>query len=425
MGYAYKIEGGSKLSGVVEVGGAKNSALPILAATLLAKGRFDLENVPNLKDIHSMVELLAHFGLEIHWENPNHLVIINPRLTTIEAPYNLVKKMRASFLVMGPILASERHSRVSLPGGCAIGARPVDYHLKGFEKLGAKIAIEHGYVEAKADKLVGTKIILDFPSVGATENIMMAATLAEGTTILENAAREPEIEDLANFLNAMGAKITGAGSSTLVIVGVDHLHGAKHRVINDRIQAGTFIIASILQGGSIIVKGAIRPHIEKFYEVLEKMGVEFTEVGEELHIKANLKTLKPVHVKTMPHPGYPTDLQSQIMILMAMINGESTVAETVFENRFMHVPELERLGAHITIDGHTAFIKGGVEKFSGTEVMASDLRAGASLVLAGIMAEGETLVRRIYHIDRGYDKFEEKLTKLGAKITRVRLEEEV
>ncbi|MCX5773585.1 MAG: UDP-N-acetylglucosamine 1-carboxyvinyltransferase [Fusobacteria bacterium] len=425
MGYAYKIEGGSKLSGIVEVGGAKNSALPILAATLLAKGRFDLENVPNLKDIHSMIELLAHFGLEIHWENPNHLVIINPGLTGIEAPYNLVKKMRASFLVMGPILASERHSRVSLPGGCAIGARPVDYHLKGFEKLGAKIVIEHGYVEAKADKLVGTKIILDFPSVGATENIMMASTLAEGTTILENAAREPEIEDLANFLNAMGAKIIGAGSSTIVIEGVDHLHGAKHRVINDRIQAGTFIIASILQGGSIIVKGAVREHIEKFYEVLEKMGVVFTEIDEELHIEADLKNLKPVNIKTMPHPGYPTDLQSQIMILMAMVNGESTVAETVFENRFMHVPELERLGAHIHIEGHTAFIKGGVEKFSATEVMASDLRAGASLVLAGIMAEGETLVRRIYHIDRGYDKFEEKLTKLGAKITRVRLEDEV
>lgn len=418
---AFKVTGGKEISGVLEVEGAKNAALPIMIATLIEKGTYILKNVPNLMDIRTLVKLLESLGLKIEKLDDHTYKIVNEGLTNLVAGYELVKKMRASFLVMGAMLAHEKRAKVSLPGGCAIGARPVDLHLKGFESLGVKLNIDHGYVDAVADELKGGIIILDFPSVGATENIIMAAVKAKGTTILENAAREPEIEDLCNFLNDMGAKISGVGTSKLVIEGVEKLYPCEHTIIPDRIVAGTFIIASVMFDGKIEVRGVIKEHIGSFLMKLDEMGVKFQIDGTNLKVLSKLSDLKPVKVTTMPHPGFPTDLQSPIMTLMCLINGTSEVKETVFENRFMHVPELNRMGAKIDINSNAATING-VENFSSAEVMASDLRAGACLILAALKAEGVSIVNRIYHVDRGYENLELKLKELGADIERIKTE---
>ena len=418
---AYRIVGGKKLEGIIEIGGAKNAALPILCATLIEKGTYILRNVPALKDIKTLSKVLEKLGLEVENLDKNTLKVVNKGLASIEATYDLVKTMRASFTVMGPIIAHEKRAKVSLPGGCAIGARPVDLHLKGFEALGCVIQIHHGYVEANATELKGAKIVLDFPSVGATENIVMAAVKAKGQTILENAAIEPEVEDLCNFLVSMGAKIEGIGTSKIIIDGVETLTPGEYNIIPDRIEAGTYLVLSILSEGKVKVKGAIREHMDSYLAKLEEMGAVIKEEGDLMWIETSVKELKPVRVKTMPHPGFPTDLQAQIMTLMSIVKGTSEIKETIFENRFMHVPELNRMGANIKTDGNSAWIEG-VEKFESAEVMASDLRAGASLVIAALDAEGETLVTRIYHIDRGYESLETKLEKLGAEIKRIKVE---
>lgn len=418
---AFKVIGGQPLKGRLKVEGAKNAALPIFVGTLVEKGTYILRNVPNLMDIRTLIKLLESLGLEIEKLDDHSYKIINKGLTNLEASYDLVKKMRASFLVMGPMLAHEKKARVSLPGGCAIGSRPVDLHLKGFEALGVKINIEHGYVEAEAEELIGNKVVFDFPSVGATENVIMAAVKAKGITTIENAAREPEIDDLCHFLNKMGGKISGIGTGTLVIEGVEKLTPCEYSIIPDRIVAGTFIIASLMFDGTIEVEGVIRPHIESFISKLEEMGANFEIDGNVLRTTSKLKDLKPGKVTTMPHPGFPTDLQSPMMTLMCLIEGTSEIKETIFENRFMHVPELNRMGAKISADSNTAVIKG-VENFSSAEVMASDLRAGASLILAALKSEGESIINRIYHVDRGYEKLEEKLRAIGANIVRFKAE---
>lgn len=418
---AYRINGGAKLAGELSVSGSKNAALPILAATLVEEGRYLLKNVPELKDIRTMIKLLKKLGLEVNKIEDNTYEIINKGIMSVEATYDLVKTMRASFLVMGPILAEAKRAKVSLPGGCAIGTRPVDLHLKGFKALGCEIKISHGYVEASAENLHGTKIVLDFPSVGATENIIMAAVKAKGKTILQNAAREPEIDDLCNFLNKMGAKITGIGTSMLEIIGVEKLTPCEHSIIPDRIEAGTFLILSVLSEGEVRVKNLKMDHLDGFKSKLEDMGVKLDVVDDAVSVSAKLSELKPVRVKTMPYPGYPTDLQAQMMTLMSVIKGTSEIHETIFENRFMHVSELNRMGAEIQTDGNIAMITGG-EEFSSAETMASDLRAGASLVLAALFADGESIINRIYHIDRGYEKLENKLLALGADIERIKVE---
>lgn len=418
---AFKIIGGKKISGELKVEGAKNAALPIFVATLIEKGTYILNNVPNLRDIVTLAQLLESLGLEIEKIGEHSYKIVNNGLKSLVASYDLVKKMRASFLVMGPMLAHEKKAKVSLPGGCAIGSRPVDLHLKGFEALGVEIKIDHGYVEGEAKELIGGKVVFDFPSVGATENVIMAAVKAKGKTIIENAAREPEIDDLCNFLNKMGAKIEGIGSGRLEIEGVEKLTPCEYSIIPDRIVAGTFIVASLMFDGSITIKGVIRDHIESFISKLEEMGAEFNIEGDVLTTKTKLKDLKPVKATTMPHPGFPTDLQSPMMTLMCLVKGTSEIKETIFENRFMHVPELNRMGANISTDANIARIDG-IETFSSAEVMASDLRAGASLILAGLLAEGETIVNRIYHVDRGYENLEVKLKALGADIERIKVE---
>ena len=419
---AFKIVGGKKIEGNLVVDGSKNSTLPIMIATLVEKGTYVLKNVPDLRDIRTLVALLESLGLQVEKLDKNSYKIINNGLTSAEASYELVKKMRASFLVMGGMLAIENKGKVALPGGCAIGARPVDLHLKGFEAFGAKINIEHGYVEANAENgLIGSNIVLDFPSVGATENIIMAAVKAKGKTILENAAKEPEIVDLCNFLIKMGAKISGAGRSRIEIEGVEKLTACEYSIIPDRIVAGTYIIASILFDGSITVEGVVPEHISSFLLKLEEMGAKFKIEGNKLEVLSKLSDLKPIKITTMPHPGFPTDLQSPIMTLMSLVKGVSEIKETIFENRFMHVPELNRMGAKIEVDSSTAKIYG-VENFSSAEVMASDLRAGASLILAALKANGQSIVNRIYHVDRGYENFEEKFRALGADIERIKLE---
>ena len=418
---AFKVTGGKEIGGVLKVEGSKNAALPIMIATLVEKGTYVLKNVPNLMDIRTLVKLLESLGLVIEKLDENTYKIENNGLTNLVAGYELVKKMRASFLVMGPMLAHCKKAKVSLPGGCAIGARPVDLHLKGFEALGTKITIDHGYVEAEAERLLGGKIVLDFPSVGATENIVMAAVKAEGVTTLENAAREPEIVDLCNFLNKMGAKISGIGTGTLTIEGVERLTPCEYAIIPDRIVAGTFIIASVIFDGKIEVEGVRREHLEAFLMKLEEMGVKYEIEGERLKVTSKLSELCGVKVTTMPYPGFPTDLQSPIMTLMCLAKGSSELKETIFENRFMHVPELNRMGAKIDINGNIATIKG-IENFSSAEVMASDLRAGASLILAALKAQGESIVNRIYHVDRGYENLEFRLKNIGADIERIKVE---
>ncbi|RKD21971.1 UDP-N-acetylglucosamine 1-carboxyvinyltransferase [Caminicella sporogenes DSM 14501] len=405
------------LKGTVKVSGAKNSVLPIMAASLLAQDTCVLEEIPALRDVEVMSEVLASLGADVKKNADGILEIKSTKVDNFEAPYDLVSKMRASFLVIGPLLARMGRARVSLPGGCAIGARPIDLHLKGLSALGAKINLGHGYVEAIADKLIGDKIYLDFPSVGATENIMMAACFAQGQTIIQNAAEEPEVVDLANFLNSLGANIKGAGTDTIRIQGVKELGGTRHTVIPDRIEAGTYMVAAAITGGDVTIKNALPDHLKPMIAKLKECGVEIEENGEHIRVVAS-NGIKAVDIKTMPYPGFPTDMQSQFMALLSVAEGTSVVIETVFENRFMHVSELNRMGANIKIEGHSAVVQG-VKSLEGAQVRATDLRAGAALILAGLTAEGVTEISDVYHIDRGYVEIEEKLKKLGANIERV------
>ncbi|MBT4120741.1 MAG: UDP-N-acetylglucosamine 1-carboxyvinyltransferase [Candidatus Magasanikbacteria bacterium] len=411
------INGSGKLNGTLSVNGAKNSALPILAATLIAEGEYSIDNIPDLKDIRTMIKLLETFGLKAEKTDDHSYKITNSGVKDIEAPYELVKEMRASFVVMGSLLAHVKKARVSLPGGCAIGTRPIDFHLQGFEKLGAKIVLDHGFVTAEAVELVGARVKLPFPSVGATQNILMAAVKAKGETTILNAAREPEIDDLSSFLNKMGANISGIGTDELKIQGVEKLIPCKHSIIPDRIEAGTFIIASIINDGDLEIQGVIKEHLKGFIKKLEKMGVEFEFNNDRLKIKADLEKLKPVKISTEPYPGFPTDLQAQTMVLLSLTNGKSELKETIFENRFMHVLELNRMGAKIKLEGNKASINGPVD-FIGAEVSATDLRAGAALVLAGLVADNTTIVNEIQHIERGYEDLVERLQSVGAKISK-------
>lgn len=410
------VEKSPPLTGRVRISGAKNSALPILAASLLGTEDIILEDVPKLKDVKVMCEVLTSLGARVEHLDDGVIKINSANVNKYETEYELMSKMRASFLVMGPLLTRLGKTKNSLPGGCAIGTRPIDLHLKGFKALGATIDVDHGNINAYADKLIGDKIYLDFPSVGATENIMMAAVMAQGETILDNAAMEPEIVDLANFLNKLGADIKGAGTSTIRIKGVTKMGGARHSIIPDRIEAGTFMVAAAITGGDIIVENVITSHIKPVIAKLKEAGCEVIENGDVVRV-IGTKKLKAIDVKTMPYPGFPTDMQAQFMALMSLCKGTSVCIETVFENRFMHVDELKRMGADIKIDGRSAIIQG-VDNLTSAPVKASDLRAGAALVLAGLVAEGTTEIDNIYHIDRGYDGIESKFTKLGAKIHR-------
>ncbi|MBB1534549.1 UDP-N-acetylglucosamine 1-carboxyvinyltransferase [Leptotrichia sp.] len=417
----FKVKGKTPLNGTIKVSGAKNAALPIIIATLVAKGEYILRNVPNLRDIRVLMKLLEDLGMETEKLDETTYRIVNNGFKRNEASYEIVKQMRASFLVMGPMIANLDEAVVSLPGGCAIGSRPVDLHLKGFELLGAEITRVHGYIHAKADKLKGAEIPLGFPSVGATQNIMMAAVKAPGKTVISNAAREPEIVDLGNFLNKMGAKITGLGTPNIEIEGVEELHAVEYSIMPDRIEAGTYVIASLITEGELKIENANLDDLGVFKTELEAMGVKFEKEGNILTVIGDLKKLKPAKIKTLPHPGFPTDMQPQMMLLQALVNGGSSMEETVFENRFMHVPEFNRMGTDIVIKHGIAMINGGLS-LTGAEVMASDLRAGAALVLAGLVADGETIINRVYHIDRGYDKLEQKLNAVGADIQRIKLD---
>ena len=401
------------LNGSVRIDGAKNAVLPIIAATLLAKGKSVLREVPNLKDVHVISDLLRHLGAEVEYEGTT-LTVDATNLTTYDAPYELVRKMRASFLVMGPLLARFNQTKISMPGGCAIGTRPIDLHLKGFKALGADVVMDHGFVEAKTDKLVGSKLYLDFPSVGATENIMMAAVLAEGTTIIENAAEEPEIVDLANFLNEMGADVKGAGTNTIRIKGVKELTATEHDVIPDRIEAATFMVAAAMTKGDITVENVILEHLKPVTAKLREAGCEVIEMDKSIRVIGPEK-LKAVDIKTLPHPGFPTDVQAQFMAMLTVSKGTGVVIETVFENRFMHVAEFNRMGANIKIEGRSAIVEG-VEKLYGGKVNATDLRAGAALILCGLIAEGETEIGEIYHIQRGYVDIDKKIITLCVNI---------
>ncbi|MGY4755671.1 UDP-N-acetylglucosamine 1-carboxyvinyltransferase [Lactococcus lactis subsp. lactis] len=414
------VKGGqTKLQGEVEIEGAKNAVLPLLAATLLAsEGEVVLTNVPILSDVFMMNNLVNHLGTAISFDQEAKKIIAksNSEIKTT-APYEYVSKMRASIVVMGPILARNGQARVSMPGGCSIGSRPIDLHLRGFEQMGATITQNAGYIEAKADKLKGAHIYLDFPSVGATQNLILAATLADGTTTLENAAREPEIVDLANLLNKMGANVKGAGTDTIIIKGVEKMHGANHSVVQDRIEAGTFMVAAAMTQGDVLIKDAIAEHNRPLISKLSEMGVNFTQEESGLRVVGPEK-LKATSVKTLPHPGFPTDMQSQMTAAQAVAVGESVMVETVFENRFQHLEEMRRMGLEVDITRNTALIQGN-SNLQGAAVKSTDLRASAALILLGLFAKGQTTVRRLSHLDRGYYKFHEKLKALGADIIRV------
>lgn len=412
------IQGGQRLSGRVKISGAKNAVLPIMAATLLARDASRLTNVPDLKDVSTMAQVLCALGARVEFGRDGQLSVDTRGVAHSTAPYELVKTMRASFLVFGSLLGRFGMAKVALPGGCAIGSRPIDLHLKGFEKLGGQISVGQGYVEARTSGLKGADIYLDFPSVGATENIMMAATLARGKTILSNASREPEVVELANFLNQMGAKVSGAGGGVIEIEGVDELCGAAYEVIPDRIEAGTYMMAGAITRGEVMIEGCELDHLEAVVTKLEEAGVEIEPLVDGARVRV-AGELKPVNVKTLPYPGFPTDLQAQLMALMAVTPGSSIITETVFENRFMHVGELNRMGADIRIEGHSALVRG-MKHLSGAPVMATDLRASVALVLAALIARGQTEISRVYHLDRGYERIEEKLSNLGAKIQRVK-----
>jgi len=411
------ITGGKQLNGEVEISGAKNAALPILAATLLAESPVVLSNVPHLHDVTTMIELLGRMGVQFKVSNNMEVEVNAADITSCEAPYELVKTMRASILVLGPLLARFGEAVVSLPGGCAIGSRPVNIHIKGLQALGAEINVESGYIKAKASRLKGATIYMDMVTVTGTENLMMAAALADGQTVLENAAKEPEIVDLANCLNTMGAKISGAGTETIVIDGVDSLDGGEHRVLPDRIETGTYLVAGAITGGKVKTINTQPDLIESVLAKLSEAGAEINTGKDWIELDMKGKRPSSVDISTAPHPAFPTDMQAQFMAMNCIADGVAIVNENIFENRFMHVQELQRMGADIRVESHTAFVTG-VEQLAGAPVMATDLRASASLVLAALAAEGETDVERIYHIDRGYEQIEQKLSIIGASIKR-------
>ena len=409
------IHGGRRLKGDVRISGAKNAALPILASTILGGGECVLSNMPSVVDVLTMGKLLRMLGIAVVQEG-EHTVAHAQTIASTEAPYDLVRTMRASVLVLGPLVARMGEAKVSLPGGCAIGSRPVNFHLAGLEKMGASVEIEHGYIKATARRLRGGRIYFDIPSVTGTENLMMAAVLAEGTTVLENAAKEPEITDLADFLVKRGARIAGAGTDMITIEGVTELHGADHDVIPDRIEAGTYLVAGAITGGEVSVERCRPEHLEPLLVKLRESGAELAEEAGRVRLKMNGR-LKGTNVRTSPHPGFPTDMQAQFVALMAVAEGTSVVTETIFESRFMHVEELRRMGADIRVEGNRVVITG-KERLTGAPVMASDLRASAGLIVAGLAAEGTTEVSRVYHLDRGYERLEAKLNALGARVER-------
>ena len=420
-----QIEGGAPLNGDVQISGAKNAVLPILCATLLADEPVEISNVPHLHDVVTTAKLLAGLGAELTIDQgtigkgSESGIVVDPRsVNSHVAPYELVKTMRASVLVLGPLLAKYGAAEVSLPGGCAIGSRPVDLHIKGMQALGAEINVDHGFIKARADRLKGGRVVFDMVSVGATENVLMAACLAQGTSILENAAMEPEIVDLADCLNAMGAQVEGAGSNRIVVHGVERLHGAKHAVVADRIETGTFLVAGAMTGGRITARRTRPETLDAVLEKLMQAGAQIEIDGDRITLDMQGRRPKAVNITTAPHPAFPTDMQAQFMALNCIAEGVGVINETIFENRFMHVSELQRLGADIRVEGHTAIVRG-VQRLSGAPVMATDLRASASLVLAGLVAEGATTIDRIYHLDRGYENIEEKLSGLGANIRRI------
>ena len=412
------IQGGVPLRGEIRISGAKNAALPILCAAILTPDTLRVQNVPHLRDVTTTLSLLAQMGMEVSLDEKLGVGLTAAHLHNRVAPYDLVKTMRASVLVLGPLLARFGEARVSLPGGCAIGLRPVDQHIKGLQAMGAQIDIEHGYMLARAPRLQGARIVMDLITVTGTENLMMAATLAQGTTIIENAAREPEVVDLANCLNAMGARVSGQGTDAITIHGVERLHGCAYRVMPDRIETGTFMVAAAATGGDVRLKDTRPDVLDAVVSKLTESGVHVDQGEDWLAVRSN-GGLKSVSVRTAPYPAFPTDMQAQFMALNTVAHGTSVITETVFENRFMHVQELRRLGADVEVEGNTAVVKG-VRGLSGATVMATDLRASACLVVAGLVAEGDTLVDRIYHLDRGYECIEEKLSQLGARIKRVR-----
>jgi UDP-N-acetylglucosamine 1-carboxyvinyltransferase len=412
------IRGGARLRGEVRVSGAKNAALPILASSLLAQGRSIYRNVPALGDVRTMARLLARLGAEIVDKPAGTMTVDTTRITELEAPYELVKTMRASVLVLGPLCARYGRARVSLPGGCAIGARPIDQHLKGLAAMGARIELEHGYVSARARRLRGATIVFDLVTVTGTENLMMAAALAKGRTTLENSAREPEVEELARVLNKMGARIHGAGTHLITIEGVDELQPVEHAIIPDRIEAGTLLVAAAITRGDVLVRDCLPEHLEAVIAKLRATGVEVTADGDGIRVRGRAD-LKPADISTQPFPGFPTDMQAQFMVLMTRARGQSVLSETIFENRYMHVPELQRMGADIVVEGRTAIVRGPT-RLTGATVMATDLRASASLVLAGLIADGTTEILRIYHLDRGYDRLDKKLRSLGADVRRAK-----
>ena len=411
------VQGGRKLNGQVQVSGAKNAALPILAASLLCDGPNTFTNVPNLRDIRSTLDLLAHLGVRCNLDG--HTVRVDASgLNNHQAPYDLVRKMRASILVLGPLLARLKKARVSLPGGCAIGARPINLHLRGMSRLGAEIELAHGYVDATCQQLRGADIYFDVVTVTGTENVMMAAVLAKGTTVLRNAAREPEVAALADVLNQMGARIQGAGTSEITIEGVEALQPITAAIIPDRIETGTFMAAAALTGGDVTIQGAEPEHVKAVMHKLRLAGARIETHGSSIRVQGS-PVLNSVDVKTLPYPGFPTDMQAQFMVLMAVAQGSCLISETIFENRFIHVSELRRMGADITVSGNSALVKG-VERLSGAPVMATDLRASACLILAGLVADNTTEVNRVYHLDRGYEALEVKFEKLGAAIRRIK-----
>jgi UDP-N-acetylglucosamine 1-carboxyvinyltransferase len=413
----FLITGGKRLEGSVEISGAKNSALSIMAATLLTKDVCILRNIPHLTDVDTMIAVIRKLGIKVEWKEDNTLYIDSDYFNNYEAPYELVKKMRASILVMGPLLARLHKAKISLPGGCAIGARPVDFHIKGFETLGAQVEVDKGYIKAEVNKLRGGDIYLDFPSLGATENIMMAASLAEGVTKIENAAKDPEVVELGNFLIKMGAKIEGLGTDLIKINGVKKLNGVDYNIIPDRIEAGTYMIAAAITSGDILIEKIDPLLIKPLIVKLEEAGVKIKQEKDFIEV-IGPNSINAVDIKTLPYPGFPTDIQPQFMALSCVANGTSVITETVFENRFAHTGDLIRMGADIKVEGRSAIIKG-VKKLSAAPVMASDLRGGAALILAGLVADGTTELSRIYHLDRGYVNLEKKLTDLGADIHRV------
>lgn len=411
------ITGGKELRGRVRISGAKNAAVTVLSAALMAKGEVILENVPRISDVCVLLDIIESLGAKVEWLEDEVVSIITPDQIGAATPYHLVKKLRASNLLLGSLLARTGTAEIALPGGCNIGSRPMDLHIKGMEALGAEVILEHGFIKAKADKLVGKKIYLDFPSVGATENIMMAAAIAKGHTVIENVAKEPEIVDLANFLNSMGAKIRGAGTDVIKIEGVSELYGTRYAIIPDRIEAGTFMVAAAATKGHVIIENVIPTHLEPIIAKLKEIGFEVTEEDDVITIQYT-KKMKPVDIKTLPYPGFPTDMQSQMMALLTTVEGTSIITENVFENRLQVADELKRMGAKIKIEGRIAVVEG-VEKLQGTQVMATDLRAGAALVIAALIGDGATEIANIHFIDRGYTNLEEKLSSLGADIKRI------